>query len=135
MSHRCVLIINPALPTGLIANTAAVLALGIGKLQPSINGPLITDSEGLLHQGITQLPLPILAADVERLHSLRQQAAELAPDLQVVDFCQEAQTARSYEQYSERLQQDGRRLTYHGLLLFGPKALVTSLSGNLPLLK
>lgn len=57
---KCVMIINEKLPRGLIANTSAVLALSIGDKIKGIIGEDVTDQDGQLHRGITQLSIPLV---------------------------------------------------------------------------
>ena len=62
-SEKCVMVIDGALPTGVIANTAAILGVTLGKRQPDAVGPDVTDKGGRLHLGIVALPVPILRTD------------------------------------------------------------------------
>lgn len=57
---KCVLLIDSELPLGLLANTAAVLVLTIGKRVEGIIGSDVVDGSGQIHTGITTIPLPIL---------------------------------------------------------------------------
>ena len=65
-TEKCVLVIDGTLPLGLIANTAAILGITLGKHLPQAVGPDVRDKSGRAHLGITALPVPILRADPTR---------------------------------------------------------------------
>ncbi|MBK1837176.1 DUF2000 domain-containing protein [Azospirillum sp. YIM B02556] len=134
---RCAFIIDHALPTGLIANTAAALSMTLGKARPDLVGCDLQDADGVGHPGITTIVMPILVADAGGLQALRRQAAELESDgLRVIGMTDVAQRAKSYDEYGRRLAATRQEeLRYLGLCLHGPAALVRSLTGSLPLLK
>ncbi|MFW5435032.1 DUF2000 family protein [Paenibacillus apiarius] len=54
------MIIDSTLSTGLIAKTAAVLALTIGKKIAGIIGLDVKNASDCVHTGITNTPIPIL---------------------------------------------------------------------------
>ena len=134
---RCAFIIDPALPRGLIANTAAILAMTLGREQPNLVGRDVHDADGNRHQGITSVVMPILASDADGLKTLRGRAAiHDTAGLGLIDVTNAAQEARDYRTYEARMgatQHDDLR--YLGLCLYGPAALLRSLTGNLPLMK
>lgn len=134
---RCAFIIDPALPRGLIANTAAILAMSLGKQRPHLVGPDVHDADGDRHPGITAIAMPILAADGGALAALRQRAAAAeAAGLALIGVTDAAQQARTYADYEARLgASHPGDLRYLGLCLHGPAALVRSLTGHLPLMK
>lgn len=136
MTRSC-FIIDPLLPLGLIANTAAILALSLGAAHPQLIGPPILDGDGDRHEGITQVVLPILAADADMLRIVRAKAAALRTDgLLLVDVTETAQRAKAYQDYADRLSvMKGNDIRYYGLGLHGPAALVRSLTGHLPLMR
>ena len=134
---RCAFIIDQSLPLGLIANTAAILAMTLGKIRPDLLGHDVSDADGFRHRGITSIVLPILSSDADGLMALRERAETHAVDgLEVIDVTETAQRAKSYIAYEERIgEMRHDELRYLGLCLFGPAPLVRSLSGNLPLIK
>lgn len=69
MEMKCVMVIDADLPAGLIANTAAVLALTLGKEIEGIIGPTVKDGSGHPHEGITTIPIPILKGNSQKLRS------------------------------------------------------------------
>jgi hypothetical protein len=135
--NKCVLVIDGDLPAGLIANTAAVLSMSLGRRFPELIGPDVEDSQGRRHLGITTIVMPILRGSSERLQQIRSQAGE-GPDseLTVIDVTDCAQQTKTCADYSRRLgEAPAERLRYLGLCLYGPEAQVRSLTGSLPLLK
>lgn len=134
---KCALVIDNTLPIGLIANTAAVLALSLGQQAQDIIGPDITDGSGNIHPGITRLPVPTLGASSEFLSALRNRLfAEKYIDVIVIAFSGTAQICKTYAEYGERLAcVSSDQLTYLGLGLYGPKKIINQLTGSLPLLR
>lgn len=55
-NEKCVMIIDEALPLGIIANTAAVMGITLGKKMPEIVGCDVADKNGNTHLGITAYP-------------------------------------------------------------------------------
>lgn len=54
------MIIDDNLPTGIIANTAAILGITMGMKNSEVVGSNVTDKDGNEHTGIIQFPVPIL---------------------------------------------------------------------------
>ncbi|AWK88406.1 DUF2000 domain-containing protein [Azospirillum thermophilum] len=134
---RCAFIIDRSLPPGLIANTAAALSLTLGKLRPDLVGDDLQDADGIGHRGLTTIVMPILVSDADGLRELHHRAAEQGPGgLGVIGMTDIAQRAKTYDDYRSRLAATPQAaLRYLGLCLYGPAALVRSLTGSLPLLK
>jgi hypothetical protein len=132
--EKLAILVDRDLPVGLIANTAGVLALTLGRCIEHVIGPDTFDGSGERHVGITTMTLPILATTAEALPELRKRASELG--LLVVDFCDAAQETRAYPDYTARLAATPEpELRYLGIAVFGPKRLVNRLAGSLPLLR
>lgn len=134
---KTVLVADATLPTGVLANTAAILGITLGARLPQIVGPDVSDGSGVLHPGITVLPLPVLKGDPLCLRQLRERLKEpVFQEVYVADFSDVAQHCQRYEDYIVRAGQTAEAdFTYLALLLSGPKALVNKLTGNLPLLR
>ena len=134
---KCVLVIDRSLPLGLIANTAAVLALSLSRKAENLIGNDIVDGSGLTHLGITRLPVPALAGDRDTLVALRNRLSEPSfGNIHVVGFTSLAQGCKTYEEYSAKLgAATASDLHYLGLGLYGAKAKINQLTGSLPLLK
>lgn len=132
---KCVLIIDASLPHGQQANVAAVLAMTIGGKHPDIVGEAVSDGDGICHEGITQLNLPILSASTTELSEIFKIAVS-DTDIMVVDFNDIAQSSRSYDEYISRMNVSNRQdITYIGMCLLGNKKQINKLTGNLRLLR
>jgi hypothetical protein len=135
-SHRCVIVVDPTLPTGLLANTSAVLALSLGRAAPGLIGADLVNQRGDRHQGITTLPIPILQADAPTLARLREQLRQDEPALTVIDLIDATCRTRSYEEYAAALAATPvDALQFHGLGIYGPNATVKRHTGSLALLR
>ena len=132
---KCVMVLDEELPVGLAVNTAGVLATTLGRDAEDMVGPEVLDGSGRRHAGITKVPIPILKASGEGVRDIRLRAEE-AEDLLVVDFTDAAQTAKTYDEYKDKVGAvPSGRLGYLGVALYGDKKLVNKLTGSLPLLK
>lgn len=135
--QKCVMVIDHALPLGLIANTAAMLGISIGKLHPEMVGEDVTDATGLLHAGISIYPISMLKGDEVLLRELRLRLFE--PEfsaLTVVDFSDVAQKINVYADFVQKAGETQERdHSYYGIALFGDKKKINRLTGMLPLLK
>ena len=126
--EKCAIVIDATLPLGLALNTAAILAMSVGRF-----GDDVKDADGTLHRGITQIPVPILRGDGPLLRDLVLKAAA-RPDVFIVDFTSTAQTSITYEEYTGRMAQTPTAdLPYIGVALSGRKQTVNKLVGSLPL--
>ena len=134
---KCVMIVDADLPTGLIANTTAVLSLTLGAKIEGIIGSDIYDSSDRLHVGITTVPIPILKANREQIKEIRNKLyEENHEDIFVVDFSDAAQVTKNYEDYSMKISQTPtQELNYLGIAIVGNKKKVNKVTGNMPLLK
>lgn len=133
--NKCVIVMDAALPLGLIANTAAVLAANVGRDHPEIFGPDVPDASAAVHSGITAMPFPVLRSTAGGVKELRAKAAAVE-ELEVCAFNSVAQASVRYDQYAERLAAtDPEHIEYLGLALFGPAKRINSLTGSLGLLR
>ena len=134
---KCVIVIDHALPLGLIANSAAVLAISIGDKMKGIVGPDVFDRDGQIHRGITRVSIPILKGDRDLVRSIRARLLDMAdPAIFFVDFCDVAQSCRDYGQYTARLEQTpAGEIDYLGIALCGPDKTINSLTGSIGLLR
>ena len=113
-NEKCVMVINAELPLGLIANTAGILGVTLGKLAPQIVGEDVVDQSGNSHQ----LYQPEFS------------------DLIVVDFSDVAQSCKNYPEYIEKAEAvTEEEITYFGIGIYGSKKRVNKLTGDLPLLR
>lgn len=132
--ERCVVVLDEALPPGLAANAAAVLALSIGARFPDLPGPDLIDADGTRHPGLIPMGLPVLAASADRLSALRGAAVDL--QLYVVSFPTAGQQTTDYTAFGATVAGTSTtQLAYLGLALCGPSKPVRKLTGGLPLLR
>src|SRR6266849_4827826 len=137
MSLKCVMVIDQELSIGLVANTAAVLSISLGKTVADIIGHDIYDAAGHLHVGITRTPIPILRGTKETIRSIRRQLYDSNyKDVFVVDFCNAAQSTKNYDDYSRKLTETPiDDLVFLGIALYGPEKIVNKFTGSMPLLR
>lgn len=136
-NEKCVMVLDSTLPLGLLANTAAILGITLGRQMPQVVGADVTDRTGRTHLGIIEFPVPILRATPETIRQLRERLYE--PPFQAVtavDFSDLAQSCRTYNEFIGRMAQtEEQELRYLGLALCGPKKQVNALTGSMPLLR
>lgn len=134
-NQKCVIILDESLPTGLLANTSAILGITLGKKMPQIVGQDVQDANHCIHAGIIQFPIPILKADTETLALIRKKLdAPEYSELTTVDFSETAQSCNTYNEFIEKMKCTSM-LQYMGILLCGDKKLISKMTGNLPLLR
>ena len=127
-TSKCVMVLDENLPLGLLANTAAILGITLGKH---------IDGSGKAHLGIIMFPVPILRGDAEQIRAIREILYGVDyQDVIVVDFSDVAQCCKNYGEYiGKAAQADESEWRYFGLGLCGPKKLVSRLTGSMPLLR
>ena len=128
-NEKCVMVIDEQLPLGIIANTAAVMGITLGKAMPEVVGADVRDESGHTHLGIIEFPVPILRGSPESYE----------PDFQaltVVDFSDLAQSCKTYDEFIGRMAQvPESTLQYFSVAVCGAKKKVNKLTGSLPLLR
>lgn len=136
-NEKCVMIIDESLPLGLVANTAAILGITLGKELPEVVGTDVSDKSGRSHSGIIEFPVPILKGSPEILKNIRERLyAPEYQELSVVDFSDLAQSCKTYPEFIERMAvapEDS--LSWLGLAICGPKKKVNKLTGSMTLLR
>lgn len=136
-NEKCVMVIDENLPLGLIANTAAIMGITLGKIKPEAVGADVTDGTGREHLGIIATPVPILKSNAEQIKAIRQRLYEPDfADLTTVDFSDLAQSCNDYDEFTSKMQlANGADLNYLGIAICGVKKKVNKLTGSLPLLR
>lgn len=136
-NEKCVMVIDEHLPMGLIANTAAIMGITLGKKMPEVVGRDVTDKTGNEHLGIIEFPVPILKGNVESIKAIREKLYEPDfSDLTVVDFSDLAQGCKTYEEFIEKMKAVCETdLNYYGIAICGAKKKVNKLTGSMPLLR
>lgn len=135
--EKCVIVLDERLPLGIIANTAAILGITLGKAMPEVVGADVTDKTGREHAGIIQFPVPILKGDTESIKFLRERLYEPEfSDVTVVDFSDLAQGCKTYDEFIEKMKDAPERdLNYFGIAMCGVKKKINKLTGQMPLLR
>ena len=136
-NEKCVMIIDETLPTGMIANTAAIMGITLGKEMPEVVGPKVYDGTGHEHLGIIKFPVPILKGSRECMKTIRKRLYELEfSDVTVIDFSKLAQGCKTYEEFMDKMDSvSEEELDYLGIAICGEKKKVNKLTGNMGLLR
>ncbi len=136
-NEKCVMVIDDSLPSGVIANTAAILGISLGKQRPEIVGADVTDRSGMGHPGIIAFPVTILRGTPELLKALRGKLSEPKfRELTAVDFSDLAQGCKTYPEFIGKMgDAPESSLQYYGIALYGAKKKVNQLTGSLTLLR
>ncbi|WP_298030108.1 DUF2000 domain-containing protein [uncultured Dysosmobacter sp.] len=136
-SEKCVMILDEALPLGLVANTAAILGITLGKHLPEAVGADVRDGSGHSHLGIIAFPVPILRGSAAQIKALRERLYDpVYAGLTVADFSDFAQVCKTYDEFTGGLRAVPESdLRYLGLAICGGKKQVNKLTGSLPLLR
>lgn len=134
---KCVVVVDESLPLGMIANTAIIMGMTLGKKFPKSVGSDVYDKDGNCHLGITALPVPILKADAPKVKALRETLYKPEfSELMVVDFSDVAQRCNAYDDFIEQMKKvDQIDLNYFGIAICGNKKQVNKLTGSMPLLR
>lgn len=136
-NKKCVMIIDESLPLGIIANTAAIMGITLGKKIPEVVGADVIDQSGSKHLGIIEFPVPILRGSSEIIKQIREKLYQPGfQDLTVADFSDLAQGCKTYDEFIEKIGHVSEStLQYLGIAVCGPKKKVNQLTGNMPLLR
>ena len=66
---RMAIVVDPSLAIGLIANTVATIAVGLGAVEPAFGNVTLTDAAGRLIKNSADRPVPILQAPAEAIRA------------------------------------------------------------------
>ncbi len=133
---RLAIVINPALPLGLIANTAGAISIGLGAKFPALAARQLTDREERTIDISSNMPVPILQADAETIRSLLLKTLPVENDRAIVPFPAFARSLHDYREYEAMFpNRDLAGEAIDGLGLAGPSKWVKSLTGSLKLLR
>ena len=136
-NEKCVMILDENLPLGLIANTAAIMGITLGKKLPEVVGTDVADRSGNVHLGIIEFPVPVLKASCDTIKAVRERLYRPEyQELTAVDFSDLAQGCRTYDEFIQKMGQTSEEtLEYLGVAICGPKKKVNQLTGSMPLLR
>jgi hypothetical protein len=129
---KAAIIINPEMPTGLLANAVACISSGLFLKGDDFVGKQI-EGIGISYIPITKIPILILKPGIIPLVDLCKQAQKI--ELKYMAFTREAQTTTNYEEYTARVRgKNISNVVLVGLGVIGLEEKVNSLTGNLPML-
>jgi hypothetical protein len=136
-NQKCVMVIDEALPMGIISNTAAIMGITLGKQLPDTVGINVIDKTGNIHLGIIEFPVPILKGNFTLIKELREKLYQPEyAEMTVVDFSDVAQSCKTYEEYIGKIEEVPENdLQYYGIAICGNKKQVNKLTGSMPLLR
>lgn len=136
-NEKCVMILDEDLPAGLIANTAAIMGITLGKQRPEVVGADVADRSGNVHLGIIEFPVPVLKGSPEAIRAVREKLYQPEyQELTVVDFSDLAQGCRTYGEFIQKMGLvPEETLEYLGVAICGPQKKVNRLTGSMPLLR
>lgn len=136
-NKKCVMVIDENLPLGIVANTAAIMGITLGKKMPEVVGSDVIDKTGNEHLGIIEFPVPILKGNIDSIKAIREKLYEPDfSDLTVVDFSDLAQSCKTYNEFIEKMAGvPESTLQYFGLAICGAKKKINKLTGSMPLLR
>ena len=128
-NEKCVMVIDENLPLGIIANTAAIMGITLGKKMPEVVGADVYDRTGNEHLGIIEFPVPILKGNADIIKSIRKKLYE-------PDFSDLAQGCKTYDEFIEKMKEVSEiDLNYFGIAICGTKKKVNKLTGSMALLR
>lgn len=136
-NEKCVIVLDENLPLGLVANTAAILGITLGKMLPEVVGADVLDRSGKPHLGIIEFPVPVLRGSSEVIRGIREKLYRPEfQELTAVDFSNLAQGCKTYDEFLEKMGQVPEdALQYLGVAICGVKKKVNQLTGSMPLLR
>ena len=136
-NEKCVMILDETLPVGLLANTAAIMGITLGRQMPEVVGVDVADQTGKMHLGIIAFPVPVLRGNAQSIRAIREKlyTAEFS-DLTAVDFSDLAQGCKGYDEFIRKMADTPEQaLSYLGIAICGSKKKVNQLTGSMPLLR
>ena len=133
---RIAIIVDPSLAIGLIANTVATIAVGVGVAEPAFGNVTLTDVAGRSVKNSADRPVAILQAPAEAIQATLLRSLPAPEGGIVVPFPQFARGLHAFPEYQAQFAtRDLATETIDGLGLAGPEGWVRSLTGSLRLLR
>jgi hypothetical protein len=133
---RIAIVVDPSLAIGLIANTVATIAVGLGAAGQAFGNATLTDAAGRLIKNSADRPVPILQAPAEAIRVILIRALPMGEGEIAVPFPRFARSLHDFAVYRAQLAaRDLARETIEGLGIAGPGKWVKSLTGSLKLLR
>jgi hypothetical protein len=132
---KIVAVLNEELTSGRALNALGHMAVSAGRYGGDIMGKEnIPDADGKIHRGISRYPFIVLKASKDRIKQIVNMGKE--GGLVVIDYPQEMfDTGPDEELVAAMIKAKEAEITYHGVILVGPAAEVSKLTGDLKLWK
>jgi hypothetical protein len=130
---KWVIVVDDALPPGLVANAAVCVAAATSPRVAGMLGPDAIDASGSAHPGLPWAGCTVLGAPAAGLTRLRAAAAETAGVL-VADMPAAAQRVRVYDDYLADVA-GAAELAYLAVGIIGPRDVVDGMTRGLSLLR
>ncbi len=128
-NEKCVMVIDENLPSGIVANTAAIMGITLGKQRREIVGADVYDRTGNRHLGIIEFPVPILKGNADVIKAIREKLYE-------PEFSDLAQGCKTYDEFIGKIKDISEtELNYFGIAICGAKKKVNRLTGSMALLR
>ncbi|PSJ40536.1 DUF2000 domain-containing protein [Allosphingosinicella deserti] len=134
--RRIAIVVDPSLPPGLIANTVAVIGIGLGAAAPWLGGDRLVDADGRVVMSSASRPVPVLQADAAALAGLLTKACPVPDGAVLVPFPHYARAIHDFAAFRDGFAT--HRLSearIDGIGLAGPGKWVRSLTGSCGLLR
>ncbi len=129
-THKFVAVLNKKIETGKLMNALGHMAAGFGAAYPDkeilrLDG--YVDLDGGVHKNISDNPFIVLAADnSNKIRTLRNDL--IANNIPFVDFI-DTMTVGTFAEQKERTSQTPEaQLEYYGIVFFGEKEKLSSLT-------
>lgn len=133
---RVAMVVDPGLPAGQIANTAAVIGVGLGAADATLGAVPLTDRAGRTIASSCNQPIPVLQAEGAAMAAILARALPAPPGGTVVAFLRYGRGLHVFEDYRRRFPAcDLLDEPVDGIGLAGPARWVRSLTGSLKLLR
>lgn len=133
---RIAIIVDPGLPSALIANTVSVIGIGMGAKMPLLGAEQLSDREGRTTDIVSNRPVPILQADGQTIRQIMLKALNQQEQSAIVPFPGFARSLHDYADYQRSFpDRDLSEEEIDGLGLAGPAKWIRSLTGSLKLLR
>jgi hypothetical protein len=131
------MIIDSELAVGIQINTAAALGISLASQIKGLTGKKLWDRDGKSYEGVTNIPIPILALNKDEIKQKYDDLLERQNDeLKVIAFSDVAQKSLSYDDYEEKLALIPHdEVSILGICIYGPKKMVNKITGNLKMLR
>jgi hypothetical protein len=133
---RIAVVALPTLPLGELANTVAVLSIGLGAAAPMLGGAPLQDRHGRGFASSANKPVPVLQADSDAMRTLLAKALPAPEGAVAVVFPRFARQLHVYADYISAMpERDLTEEVIDGIGLAGAAKWVRSLTGSLKLMR